>query len=168
MYYALSRPVSSQLERKTTCPFVSSGKWIVQLEFNNDISFIWQVWRYQKGKSDNAMAKRKEQIMIYKTLHRKCKLEQHEPHWKPRVNSGALEGSALPAPLLNRFECTCLVIYHRGYTVFEIPSHPIVNDDQKRLRTTWICSKVVQVTTWNFLLPRCWNLFFSSFVSKFS
>ena len=27
--------------------------------------------------------------MIYKTLHRK--LEQHEPHWKPGVNSGAPE-----------------------------------------------------------------------------
>ena len=33
----------------------------------------------------------------------------------------------------------------------------------KRLQTTWICNKVVWVTTWNFLLPRCWNLFFSSF-----
>ena len=42
-------------------------------------------------------------------------------------------------------------------TVFEIPGRPIVNDEQKRL---W--------TTWNFLLPRCWNLFFSSFVSRFS
>ena len=41
--------------------------------------------------------------------------------------------------------------------VFEIPGHPIVNDDQKRLRTTWICNKVVRVTTWNFLLPRLTN-----------
>ena len=53
-------------------------------------------------------------------------------------------------------------------TVFEIPGRSIVNDEQKRLWTTWICSKVVRVTTWNFLLPRCWNLFFSSFVSRFS
>ena len=52
--------------------------------------------------------------------------------------------------------------------VFEIPGRPIVNDDQKRIRTTWICNKVFRVTTWNFLLPRCWNLFFSSFVSRFS
>ena len=30
---------------------------------------------------DNTMAKKtKEQIMIYKTLHRKLKIEQHETH----------------------------------------------------------------------------------------
>jgi len=29
--------------------------------------------------------------MIYKTLHRKLKIEYHEPHLKPRVNSGAPE-----------------------------------------------------------------------------
>ena len=27
--------------------------------------------------------------MIYTTVHRKLKFEQHEPHLKPRVNSGA-------------------------------------------------------------------------------
>ena len=26
--------------------------------------------------------------MTYKTLHRNLKIEQHEPHSKPRVNSG--------------------------------------------------------------------------------
>jgi hypothetical protein len=30
--------------------------------------------------------------MIYKTLHRKLKIEQREPHLKPVVNSGAPEG----------------------------------------------------------------------------
>ena len=46
--------------------------------------------------TDNAMAKRKrtkEQAMIYKTIHRKLKSEQH----KPGVNSGAPEGLAVPA-----------------------------------------------------------------------
>ena len=37
--------------------------------------------------------------------------------------------------------------------VFEIPGRPIVNDDQKWLRTTWICSKVVRVTTWILFYP---------------
>jgi hypothetical protein len=31
--------------------------------------------------------------MIYKTLHRKLKLEQHEPNQKPGVNSGTLRMS---------------------------------------------------------------------------
>ena len=30
--------------------------------------------------------------IIYKMLHRKLKIEQHEPHIKSGVNSGALEG----------------------------------------------------------------------------
>jgi hypothetical protein len=41
------------------------------------------------------MAKEKDtegQTMIYKTLHRKLKIEQHEPHWKPMMDSGAPEG----------------------------------------------------------------------------
>ena len=29
----------------------------------------------------------KGRTTIYKTLHRKLKIEQHEPHWKPRVKS---------------------------------------------------------------------------------
>ena len=36
--------------------------------------------------------------MICKTLHRKLKTEQHLPHQKPEVNSGAPEGLAVPAP----------------------------------------------------------------------
>jgi hypothetical protein len=41
------------------------------------------------------MAKRKRtkgQTMIYKTPHRPPKIEQHEPHQKPGMNSGAPEG----------------------------------------------------------------------------
>jgi hypothetical protein len=33
----------------------------------------------------------KRQTMIYKTLHRKLEIEQHEPH-KQRVNTCAAEG----------------------------------------------------------------------------
>ena len=35
------------------------------------------------------MAKQKGQTTIYKTLHRKEKIEQHESQLKPGVNSGA-------------------------------------------------------------------------------
>jgi len=41
------------------------------------------------------MAKRKRtkgQTMIYKTIHRKLKIEQLEPHLKPGVHSCALGG----------------------------------------------------------------------------
>jgi hypothetical protein len=47
---------------------------------------------------DNAMAKAKNktkktkgQTMIYKTLHRKLKIEKHEHLKNQRLNSGALE-----------------------------------------------------------------------------
>ena len=36
--------------------------------------------------------------MIYRTLCRKLKIEQHEHHQKPRVNAGAPEGLTVPAP----------------------------------------------------------------------
>jgi hypothetical protein len=38
------------------------------------------------------------QTMIYKTVHRKVKAEQHKPHLNPGVKSGALKGLAIPAP----------------------------------------------------------------------
>ena len=39
------------------------------------------------------MAKRKKtDLMIYKTLHRKLKIERHEPNYKPDVNSETPEG----------------------------------------------------------------------------
>jgi hypothetical protein len=34
----------------------------------------------------------KGQTMIYKTLHRKLQIEQHEPHYKPGLNLDASEG----------------------------------------------------------------------------
>ena len=42
--------------------------------------------RQHKGK------KTKRQTMIYKTLHRKLKIAQHEPHYKPGVKPGFLDG----------------------------------------------------------------------------
>jgi len=30
--------------------------------------------------------------MIYKTLQRKLKIEHHEPHYKPEMNTNALQG----------------------------------------------------------------------------
>jgi hypothetical protein len=38
----------------------------------------------------------KGQTIIYKTLHRKLKVEQSEPHYKPRMNSGATGRLAVP------------------------------------------------------------------------
>jgi len=45
----------------------------------------------EKEKQHNAQ-KTKGQTAIYKTLHRKLKIEQHEPHKKLGMNSGAPEG----------------------------------------------------------------------------
>ena len=39
--------------------------------------------------------KEKGQTPIYKTLHRKLKTDQHEPHKQPGVNSGAPDGWAV-------------------------------------------------------------------------
>ena len=44
----------------------------------------------------NKRKRTKGQTIIYKTLHRKLEIEQHEPHYKPRVNSGAPGGLAVP------------------------------------------------------------------------
>ena len=49
------------------------------------------------------MAKRKRtkgQITIYKTLHKKPKIEKHEPHLKPVMNAGAPGGLAVSVPLV--------------------------------------------------------------------
>jgi hypothetical protein len=35
---------------------------------------------------------------MYKCLHRKQKIEQRGPHYKPEVNSGTPEWRTLPAP----------------------------------------------------------------------
>jgi hypothetical protein len=40
----------------------------------------------------------KGQTRIYKTLHKKLKIEQHEAHYKLKVNSGAPEWLAVSFP----------------------------------------------------------------------
>jgi hypothetical protein len=42
----------------------------------------------------------KGQTMIYKTLDRKLKIDQREPHYKPGIHSGHPEESAVPALLV--------------------------------------------------------------------
>jgi hypothetical protein len=44
--------------------------------------------------------KKNGQTLIYNTLHRKLKNEQQKPHYKPEVNSDAVEWSAIPAPYM--------------------------------------------------------------------
>ena len=43
---------------------------------------------------------KKGQKTICKTTHWKLKIEQHEPHKKPGVTLGALDGEAVSAPLV--------------------------------------------------------------------
>ena len=42
----------------------------------------------------------KGQEILYKILHRKLWIEQHEPYSIPRVNSGATKEEAVPTPLV--------------------------------------------------------------------
>jgi hypothetical protein len=49
--------------------------------------------------SDNNNSHKKDkQTMIYKALHRKLKIDQHEPNTKSGVTSGAPERQAVLAP----------------------------------------------------------------------
>ena len=41
----------------------------------------------------------KDEQTVYKTLHRKLKIEQHELHKTTGVNAGATEGEAVPRTL---------------------------------------------------------------------
>jgi len=51
------------------------------------------VIRSRKSKKDWQYndQKKKRQTIIYKTLHRKLKIEQHEPHKKTEMNLGAVD-----------------------------------------------------------------------------
>jgi len=46
------------------------------------------------------MAKKKEQTLIYETLHIKLKIEKYKHHLKQGVKSGAPKGLVVPAPLV--------------------------------------------------------------------
>ena len=62
------------------------------------------VTRSRKSKDRQCNGQRekntKGQTMIYKTLHKNLKIEQHEPNYKLWVNSGAPEVLAVPGPLV--------------------------------------------------------------------
>jgi hypothetical protein len=65
----------------------------IRKEKKHRFTTVRKVWRYQREiksrrskRTDNTIIKR-NRTMIYKILHRKLKIEQHEPHWKPDVNS---------------------------------------------------------------------------------
>jgi hypothetical protein len=47
----------------------------------------------------------KGQTKIYKTLHRKLKIEQHESHLSSGMNLGTPEGKDVPAPHVGRNYC---------------------------------------------------------------
>jgi hypothetical protein len=38
--------------------------------------------------------------MVYKTLHRKQKIEQHKPYEKPGLNPSVPKGQRVPTPLV--------------------------------------------------------------------
>ena len=76
----------------TNCNHSRSKK--IRLECLTYITCLRKVLRYQRGnhkpkKDKQSMIKRKrqkEQTTIYKTLHRKLRIEQQEPHKKVGVN----------------------------------------------------------------------------------
>ena len=60
------------------------------------------------------MAKRKRtkgSTTIYKTLHRKLKIEQHESHLSSGMNLGAPEGKDVPAPHVAHMLTGIIVIH---------------------------------------------------------
>ena len=58
--------------------------------------------RSRKSKERQYNAKKtKGQTMIYKILHKKLNIEQHESHLKIEVNSGVPEGLGVPVTLVN-------------------------------------------------------------------
>jgi hypothetical protein len=45
----------------------------------------------------------RDQTTIYKSLHRKLKIEQQEAQWNPGVNSGTHEGLTVHSPYMTPF-----------------------------------------------------------------
>jgi len=64
-----------------------------------DIKGVIRSRKSMKNKHYNSQRKgTKWQTTIYNTVHRKLKIEQHEPHLKLGMISGAPEGYAVTAP----------------------------------------------------------------------
>jgi sortase (surface protein transpeptidase) len=69
---------------------------IFLLYFNKSL----KIAKANEKKDRQFFGQRKRQTLIYETLHRKLTIEQHEPHKKPRENSGAQEGLSIPVALM--------------------------------------------------------------------
>jgi hypothetical protein len=102
MIHVLRRVLHVEQELPTLLMLTFSWKltnyFILKKKFEDTKGAIRAI---NRRRTHNAMAKRKstkEQTTIYKRLQRKQKIEKHEPHWKPGVNSGVPEGSVVPAP----------------------------------------------------------------------
>jgi len=66
-----------------------------KIQHNGKVKLPKIVNCFKRRKTDTTRAKRKrtkEQAMTYKTLLIKQKIEQHKPHYKSGVNSGAPDG----------------------------------------------------------------------------
>ena len=101
-------------------------------------------------RTDNIMTKRKgtkRQTMIYITLHRKIKIEQHEPYWKLEVNWGAPEGWAVSVP---HVAPVVLLLLQTRWQV--------VNKERTGLRATPTPNVAHNISKYIFLL-KC-NIFF--------
>jgi hypothetical protein len=53
----------------------------------------------------------KGQTKIYKTLHRKLKIEQHESHLSSGMNLGTPEGKDVPAPHVAHMSAGIIVMH---------------------------------------------------------
>ena len=84
-----------------TSSHVTNGSTTAQHHRKYDVSVPIY---YSEDRQDNGQKKKnkrsKGQTMIYRTLHRKLKIEQNEPHREQRVNSGAPERQAVSSPLV--------------------------------------------------------------------
>ena len=84
-------------------PSTCNGMLLVSVVINCQSVISPNMQEYLETKVSNTMTKRKRtkgQTTIYKTLHKKLKIDQHEPHQKPGMNSSAPEGQAVPAQLM--------------------------------------------------------------------
>ena len=78
---------------------------------------VRKVERYQRGNQKPRIEGQKiqwpkGQAMIYKILHKKLMIEQHEPHFIHRVNSDATKEEAVPTPLVPLVMSLILSISH--------------------------------------------------------
>ena len=66
--------------------------------FQKRVVYTKRSLKVPQGHSDNTMAKRKSTNNDPQNTTQKTKIDQHEPHYKQGVNSGAPEEYTVPAP----------------------------------------------------------------------